>query len=172
MLRVLKCLSVSVGLVLLAFLSVPLLGYGWHVIHGNFVDYGAWRMPVPRGFFVSVRPDHLSMSKYTLGVPLLNRPFGFISLIINPSGKPFKFAGDIENSSRKMIAVGQRDGYAFSSSRTLLTNLNTAYCFEFYKEQTPSNVIARCAIDGSTLLFSFLGGQEVYSPVLFSRRRG
>ena len=164
MLGIIKSLSLGIGIgavvVLIAFLSVPLLGYGWHVIHGNFIDYQEWQIPVPKGFFVNGMPEHLSMSRYTLGVPVLNRPFGFIGIVINPSGKPFKFEGDIEDSSRKMIAVGLSDGYTFYSKRTLLTKLNTAYCFEFYKEQTPSSVLVRCAIDGSTLLFTFLGDKR------------
>ncbi len=158
------------------FLMVPLLGPSWHLIHGNLITYQGWRIPVPRGFYVTQKPDHCTMWKHTLGAPFKRTASTSIGILTNPSGKLFKFEGNLEESAERMIAAGQMDGYIFHSERTVSTGSSTAYCFEFYNQQAPSEFTARCAIENTAILFIYLGDdkskEDLYSALEGLSRAG
>ncbi len=161
------CLLLGGGVYVLGLLGVLLLGPAWHLIHGDFITFQEWRIPVPSGFFVTGKPEQPMMSRYTLGAGLVNVPLGSIGIRTNPSGKPFKFEGNIEDSSSRMIAAGTIGGFVFHSKRTLSTRLNDAYCFEFYSQHTPSEFSVRCAIEGTPVLFVY-SGDERFIPDFYS----
>ena len=51
--RIFQYLGVFVGVLLIFLLVVPLLGPCWHLVHGDFIFLDGWKVPVPKGFYVT-----------------------------------------------------------------------------------------------------------------------
>lgn len=49
----LKCVAIFVGGYAFFLLFVPELGFGWHLLHGNFISYHGWRIAVPKSYYVT-----------------------------------------------------------------------------------------------------------------------
>jgi hypothetical protein len=98
------------GAYLLLLQAVPFLGFGWHLFHRSFIISNGFRIPVPKEFYVNGNAQQPTMWRYTLGVPLLKRPFGMIGIRPRPSGANFEIENDLENSSARIIAIAQQEG--------------------------------------------------------------
>ncbi|MGB7282225.1 MAG: hypothetical protein WBE13_08200 [Candidatus Acidiferrum sp.] len=155
----------------LLLLAVPLMGFGWHLLHGSLIVYDGWRIPVPKGFYVSGSPEKPTMWRHSLGVPLLKEPFGMIDVSPLPSGAVFRFGSDLEESSRRMIWVAQQEGLVLRSNRMVPTSAGNAFCFEFSKSNGQSDITVRCAIDGTPLLVIY-GGDKRFLNEFYSTVRG
>ena len=88
--RLLVAVTVGVLVVCGLFAMIPLLGASWHLMHGDYLAYHEWRVPVPRGFYVTGIPDHPTMFKHTLGVPTSLVPMTQIFLSSNSRRHPPK----------------------------------------------------------------------------------
>ena len=45
-------MTVFIGLSLIGLLIIPLFGWGWHLLHADFIFLDGWKVPVPKGFYV------------------------------------------------------------------------------------------------------------------------
>lgn len=160
----------ALGYVLL-LVTVPFLGFGWHLLHGSTISSGGYSVRVPSGFYVSGSAEQPTMWKHTLGVPLLKRPFGMIGIRQRSSGISMAFGNDLESSSAQMIAAARQEGLTLRSKRTLPTGTGNAFCFEFSKAMEESEITVRCAIDGTPLLMIY-GGDERFSADFYSSVQG
>lgn len=156
---------------ILLLLTVPFLGVGWHLIHGNFIESSGCRIPVPKQFYVSANAEQPTMWKHTLGIPLLKRPFGMIGIRPRSPATSFEFANDFDNSSKRMIAVARQEGLTLRSNRLISTGAGNAYCFEFSNTDARSEVTVRCALDDTPLLMIY-GGDERFSADFYLSVKG
>jgi hypothetical protein len=127
-----KLLGAFIGGLLIVLLIVPLLGPGWHLLHGDFTSFGGWKIPVPKGFYV--RESHMgpTMWKETLGVPFIEVPYGHISLYnLSPPQQPFAFDRDYARFEKGVTEDAIQSGYRFESKRTIPVGGNSGYCLQF-----------------------------------------
>ena len=161
----LAILASAFGYILL-LLAIPFLGLGWHLFHRSFIASNGCRIPVPKDFYVSGSVQQPTMWKYTLGVPLLKRPFGLIGIRPGPSGANFEIENDLENSSPRIIATAQGEGLTLRSTRTVESGMGKAFCFEFSEPIGKYGITVRCAIDGTPILMIY-GGDDRFSAEFY-----
>jgi hypothetical protein len=82
---VIRLLAIFIGALLTILIAVPLLGPCWHLLHGDAISFGGWRVPVPKGFYARKSETATVMWKQSLGIPFFNVPYGHISLFRPPS---------------------------------------------------------------------------------------
>ena len=91
----LRLIAVFIGVLLVTLLIVPLLGPGWRLLHGDFISYEGWKIPVPKGFYVRNSQKGPSMWKQTFGIPFFDTSYGHISLFnLSPAQQPFAYDSD------------------------------------------------------------------------------
>ncbi|PYU54090.1 MAG: hypothetical protein DMG55_32650 [Acidobacteria bacterium] len=121
----LQLLGVLIGVLLIALLIVPLVGPGWHLLHGDFIVYEGWRVPVPKGFYVGKSQMGPTMWKHTLGIPLFN------SLYSRPDQQPFAYDRDYSRFENGVTQEAGQSGYQLEPKRTISVGKNSGYCLEF-----------------------------------------
>jgi len=166
-----------VGL-LIVLLLVPLLGPGWHLLHGDSISYGGWSIPVPRGFSVKRAPGGPVMWKFALGVPFFDAPYGHISLygLGKPARQPFEYDRDYSRFEKGVTQQAVESGYRFESKRTTSVGKNSGYCFEFtrpldLKHPISGRSLLRCAVEGSSVVLFFEGDPRYIPDVLATFQR-
>ena len=170
--RVFQYLGVGVGAYLFVLLVIPILGLGWHFLHGDFISYGGWRIPVPRGFYVGKSQMGPTMWKHTLGTPLFNVPYGHISLYSpSPAQKPFVYDRDYSRFEKGVIQEASRSGYQLKTRHTVLVGKDSAYCLEFIRPSGEPRSLLRCAVENSVVIL-FYEGDPRYIPDVFATLQG
>jgi len=168
--RVLQLVGVGVGAYLIVLLVIPLLGLGWHLLHGDFISYGGWRIPVPKGFYVGKSQMGPAMWKHTLGTPLFNVPYGHISLYsLRPAQPPFTY--DRDRFEKGVIQEATGSGYKFESKRTISVGKNSGYCLEFTRSVGEPPSLLRCAVENSAVVL-FYEGDSRFVPDVFATLQG
>jgi hypothetical protein len=169
--RVFQYAGVGVGAYLILLLVIPLLGPGWHLLHGDFISYGGWRIPVPRGFYVGKSQMGPTMWKHTLGAPLLNVPYRHISLYSRPDQQPFAFDRDYSRFEKGVTQEASRSGYHLKAKRTVSVGKNSASCLEFTRSSGEPRSLLRCVVENSVLVL-FYEGDPGYIPDVFATLQG
>jgi hypothetical protein len=163
-----RLFGVFVGACGIVMLCLPLLGPGWHAIYGDSVSYGGWRVPVPGGFYVRKSGGSSAMWKLSLGIPLLNRPYGHISLFsLPPPRRPFEFERDYPGFAKRTGDLAAQSGYELKAQRTVAVGKTSAYCLEFARQVEEPRSLVRCALDNSVVVL-FYEGDPRYVPEFFN----
>jgi hypothetical protein len=163
--RVLQCVGVGLGACLIVLLVIPLLGPGWHLLHGDFISYGGWRIPVPKGFYVRKFEVGPTMWKTSLGIPLFNVPYGHISLFSRPAQQPFAYDRDYSRFETGIIQEAGQSGYQLESKRTISVGKNPGYCLEFTRSSGEPRSLVRCVIENSVVVLFYEGDPRYISDV-------
>jgi hypothetical protein len=175
-----RLLGVLIGVLLIFLLLVPLLGPGWHLLHGNFFSYGGWRIPVPKGFFVQQSSEGPILWKYTFGIPFLDVPYGHISVYgpssLSPARRPFEYDRDYSRFESAVTEEAHQSGYRFESKRTIPVGENSGYCLEFTRSAGLQHSILgrsrlRCDVEGSAVVL-YYEGDPAYVSDVFAMLRG
>jgi len=167
----LRLLGVFIGFLLIALLIVPLLGPGWHLLHGDFISYEGWRIPVPKRFYVRMSQMGPTMWKHTLGTPLFNVPYGHISLYRRPDQQPFAYDRDYSRFENGVIQEAGQSGYRLESKRTISVGENSGYCLEFTRLLGEPRSLVRCVVENSVVVLFYEGDIQYISEV-FSTLQG
>lgn len=162
----LRLLGIFAGVLLIALLVVPLLGPGWHLLHGDFISYGGWRIPVPKGFYVRKSQMGPTMWKHTLGIPLFNAPYGHISLYSRPDQQPFAYDRDYSRFEKGVTQEADQSGYQLESKRTISVGKNSGYCLEFTRSSGEPRSLVRCVMDNSVVVLFYEGDLRYVSDVI------
>jgi hypothetical protein len=131
-------------------LFVPLLGYGWHLLHGNYISHHGWRIAVPKGYYVTNEPHGPSIWKLTLGAPHFEVPFAQVSFCSSGT-QLFKAATDCARFEDSQIRTALESGYHFKQRNVLPIGNRSAYCVELDREKKQPRSIVRCAVEGSNM---------------------
>ncbi len=162
-----KCAALSVSAILLLF--VPLLGFGWHLLHGNSISHHGWRITVPKSYYVTNEPHGPAIWKLTLGAPRFEVPFAHVSFYTS-GNRPFKAATDYSRFEDSQIRNALESGYHFKQ-RTMLPIGNrsawSAYCVELDREKKQPRSVVRCAVEESNMYILFEGDAR-YIPDLIT----
>ncbi len=161
--------GVFIGVLLIFLVLVPLFGPGWHLLHGDFISYGGWRIPVPKGFYVRNSQGRPTMWRLNLGIPLFRAPYGHISLFSHPPQEPPAF--DYRRFERAVIEDALRSGYQLKAKRTVSVGKNSAYCLEFTRSSGEPRSLVRCVVENSVLVL-FYEGDPRYIPDVFTTLQG
>jgi hypothetical protein len=176
----LKFLCVLIGVSLMPLLLVPLLGPGWHLLHGDFISYGDWRIPVPKGFSVKNTQEGPTMWRLTLGIPIFDTPYGGISIYglsgSSPTREPFEYDRDYSRFEEVVTQEAHQSGYRFESKRTTAVGRSSGYCLEFTrigdrKHDVRGRSLVRCAVENSTAVL-FYEGDPRYIPEVVTMLQG
>ena len=165
----LQLLGIVVGVLLISVLSVPLLGPGWHLLHGDFISYAGWRIPVPKGFYVRKSQMGPTMWNPALGIPFFDAPYGHVSLYSRPDQQPFAHDRDYSRFEIGVSRAAGQSGYRLESKRTISVGKNSGYCLEFTRlsgESCEPRSLMRCAVDNSVLKLFYEGDPRYISDVL------
>ena len=165
----LQLLGVLIGVLLIALLIVPLVGPGWHLLHGDFIVYEGWRVPVPKGFYVGKSQMGPTMWKHTLGTPLFNVPYGHISLFSRPH--PFACDRDYSRFEKGVTQSAGQSGYQLESKRTISVGKNSGYCLEFTRLSGEPRSLVRCVVENSVVVL-FYEGDPRYISDFFAALQG
>ena len=176
--RVLRCLVA--GLVACAFylLTVPLYGWCWHLLHGNFISYENWEVPVPKGYFVrnledgpTQKPQYgPTMWKLTLGAPILKVPSAHFSFYNRSPLQPFSFERDYSRFKAGLIRSDTDYGFQLKSEGMATVGNNVGHCLEFVRAKDASELLVHCAIENNVVLV-FYDGDARYTQDFFTMLR-
>lgn len=170
----LQLLGVFTGAFLVPLLVVPLLGPGWHLLHGDFISYGGWRIPVPKGFSVKSSQEGPNIWKMTLGIPIFDAPYGHISIygLTGSSSvrQPFDYDRDYSRFEGAVTQEAHQSGYLFESKRTTPVGKNSGYCLEFTRSVDLKHPVLgqsrlMCAVESSTAVLYYEGDPRYISDV-------
>jgi hypothetical protein len=152
-----------VAVTMTGLLIVPYLGYGWHLLHGNFILFAGWRIPVPSGYYVTREAKGPGIWRLSLGAPYVEGPFGHFSF--HQSERIFLAGNDYAFFEKAMNEDAVASGYQLESRETVPAGGNSAYCVVFARAAIQPRSIARCAI-GNTRIYVFYEGDGRYLPDL------
>ncbi len=161
----LRLLGVLIGVLLIALLIVPLLGPGWHLLHGDFISYEGWRILVPKGFYVGKSQMGPTMWKHTLGIPLFNVPYGHISLYSRPDQQPFSYDRDYSRFENGVTQEAGQSGYQLEPKRRISVGKNSGYCLEFTRLSGEPRSLVRCVVENSVVVLFYEGDPRYISDV-------
>jgi hypothetical protein len=165
----LRLLAVFLGVILIILLVIPLLGPCWHLLYGDAISYGGWKVPVPKGFYVWKSQEGPTMWKESFGIPFFNAPYGHISLFHRPQ-PPFSFDRDYAGFKQRLTQDAIEKGYELKAERTAQVGKNSGYCLEFTRSPEPRSLL-RCAVENSGVVL-FYEGDSRYIPDALSALQG
>jgi hypothetical protein len=167
----LRIISVALGTWLITLLAIPLFGSAWHILHGDFISYQGWKIPVPKGFYVRNSHTEPTMWKHSIGSPFFSAPYGHISLFNRPNQQPFVYQRDYSNFEKNLTDDARRSGYKIDGMRTTSVGNQPAYCLQFTRSSDESQLLLRCVIENSPVAL-FYEGSPRYAPDAFAALRG
>ncbi len=178
----LQLVVVIIGSLLIVLLVVPLLGPGWHLLHGDFISYGGWGIPVPKGFYVEESREGPTMWKLTLGsgIPFFDASYGHISFYglsgVSPARQPFDYDRDYSQFDRVVTQEANKSGYRFEAKRSTPVGKTSGYCLEYtrsvnLKHEVRGQSLLRCAVQSSPAVL-FYEGDPRYIPDVFTMLQG
>jgi hypothetical protein len=160
----LKYVALFIGVYAFLLLFVPLLGFGWHLFHGNYISHHGWRITVPKGYYVTNEPHGPAFWKLTLGAPHFEVPFAHVSFYTS-GNRPFKAATDYSRFEDSQIRNALESGYHFKQRAVLPIGNRSAYCVELDREKKQPRSVVRCAVEESNMYILFEGDPR-YIPEL------
>jgi hypothetical protein len=156
-----------VATVCLYLLIVPLLGYGWHVLHGNYVSYAGWKIAVPRDYYVIQQRRGPAIWKLSFGAPLFDVPFSHVSFYSLPPGTAaFMGTRDSARYEKAVTQTATESGYQLKSKHTVTIGNKAAACLEFARSGKQPRSLVRCAAEDANI-YPFFEGDSRYIPDLF-----
>src|SRR5712692_8769137 len=168
----LRLLIAALAAIGVCFLVVPLLGFGWQVLHGNSISYAGWRIPLPKGYYMTQERKGPAIWRLSLGAPAFDVPYGHFSFYSLGSPKPlFSAARDYRLFEETMVKEAVESGHHLESRQTLSIGDKSAYCLEFIRETKQPRSLARCAVENSNF-YVFYEGDPRYLPGLRSLLQG
>jgi len=176
----LQILGVFIAAILIPLLVVPLLGPGWHLLHGDFISYAGWRIPVPKAFSEKNSQAGLDMWKLTLGIPIFDAVYGHISIYgtgsLSPTRQPFNYERDYSRLETGVTQEAHQSGYRFESKRNVSVGKDAGYCLEYtrsvsIKHEVRGRSLLRCVIEDSVVAVYYEGDPR-YVPEVFAMLQG
>src|SRR5258708_28714928 len=164
-----RLLEVLLGVILLGLPGIPVLGLCWHLLYGDSILYGGWKVSVPKGFYVRKFQEGPTMWKESFGIPFFNAPYGHISLFHRPQ-PPFSFDRDYAGFKQGLTQDAIEKGYELKAERTAQVGKNSGYCLEFTRSPEPRSLL-RCAVENSGVVL-FYEGDSRYIPDALSALQG
>jgi hypothetical protein len=170
----LQILGAFIAAILIPLLVVPLLGPGWHLLHGDFISYAGWSIPVPKGFSEKNSQAGLDMWKLTLGIPIFDAAYGHISIYgtssLSPTRQPFNYERDYSRVETVVTQEAHQSGYRFESKRTTAVGKTGGYCLEYtrsvsIKHEVRGRSLLRCVIEDSVVAVYYEGDPRYVSDV-------
>jgi hypothetical protein len=162
---VIRLLVIFIGAVLGVLVVVPLLGPGWHLLHGDAISFEGWRVPVPKGFYVRKSGTAAAMWKLSFGIPFLSVPYGHVSLFRRPAQEAFSFDKDYARFKSELTQDASERMHRLKSERTVSAGNRHAYCLEFTRPAPNAGSLVRCAVEDSTLALFYEGDPRYVSDV-------
>jgi len=153
-------LAVGVGTYMIGTLFVPLLGPGWHLLHGDYISHETWRIPVPRKFFVRYEMGHPTMWKLGIGTPLVRGSYAHITLFTTPGKQPFLTRTDLDQFEARVTRVEREDGNSLRSAHSVVMGDTSSYCLEFAGANPEARYLVRCAVGNTPLVFYYEGERQ------------
>jgi len=167
----LQFVSVALGTSLIVLIAIPRLGSGWHIIHGDFIFYQGWKIPVPSGFYVQSAGTEPTMWKHSIGSPFFSAPYGHISFFTRPNRQSFVYQRDYSRFEKNLTQDANRSGYKIDSMQTIPVGDHPAYCLQFSRSSDEPQLLLRCVIENSPVAI-FYEGSSRYAPDAFATLHG
>jgi hypothetical protein len=129
---------------------VPFLGYGWHMLHSDYIPYAGWKIFVPKQYYVTAGPHGPNLWRYSLGAPQFEVPFSHVSFFNSPH--QFRAPTDYAKFEQGVTQYEKESGCQFNGTRAVLAGNTPAYCMEFRRQSKEPLSPVRCAIENNGVL--------------------
>lgn len=162
-----RCGVVILGCLFGLLLLIPQLGRVWHWFHGDAISHQGWRIPVPNGFLVRTSSGGPNMWNVSFGRPLWDSPYAHISFFKDNGDHPLHYDQHHARFAAHITEAAATQGYEFFSTQEVSVADTKAYCWEFRKRSSESELRIRCFIEGTTVLL-FYEGDRRFVPDFFT----
>jgi hypothetical protein len=161
------CGGLFVGLLayLVLLFLIPFLGYGWHLLHGSYISYAGWKIPVPRIYFATKEIEGPALWRLSLGMPTFEAPYAHVNFFSSPH--QFKTATDYAKFEGSLTKQAKECGYQFKGKSIVPTANTSAYCIEFSRQSKEPRSLVRCAVENMGI-YAFYEGDSRYVPDLLN----
>jgi hypothetical protein len=163
-------------------ITIPYLGFFWHLVHRSEVTLDGHSFIVPPKYSVSRSEGRLTFLRLSPKVPfasersIVSGPFAkqnMVGVYEHDGSKSFDRDADYRRLKEWLSNEAMRDGLSLESERSLNTQIGTSYCFQFNGSQVAE---VRCFIEGSKVTVLFDGeprfAEDVYPIVSSTRQSG
>jgi hypothetical protein len=153
-------------------LAVPFFGFGWHVLHADYISWAGWKIPVPKDYFVRQDEKGSAIWKLSFGTPYSTHRSVMSAFFSLKSGdKAFVGTSDTAQCLQAVSETATENGYQFKAKHIVSVGTKTASCFEFGRSGKQPRSLVRCATENGNI-FPFFEGDAKYVPELFTTLRG
>lgn len=168
----LMLLTIFVAVMCLFFLVVPFLGFGWHMLHRNYISDAGWKIPIPKHYYVRQQERGPTVWKPSFGAPLFDVPFSHISFFSRkPGAEIFMGTGDSARFEQAISETATQNGYQLKSKHIVPIGNKNATCLEFERVGKQPKSLVRCAAEDANV-YPFFEGDVRYIPELFAMLKG
>jgi hypothetical protein len=134
-----------------------IISVGWHVLHGNSVQLGVWKIPVPWGWQVlnfKESKDSVVMGKIEKGIPdddLVSH------LLLGNLNLPVGAVIEREKWKEASIENSLKSGYRFTSESEVQMDGESGFCFTFAGINHPRRLWIDCVFPIHRLSIQYTG---------------
>jgi hypothetical protein len=155
-------LSSSRAIVICAFLAIwgvlfreflpEFAAFGWHILHGNSVQFEAWEIPVPWGWREVKYENSIFVQKVERGPQ-----DGYVAseVILGNLHQPVGVVVEHERLKRAMIELNQN--YRYITETKLEMDGETGFCFNFVGSDASQRLLIDCSFPIHRLSIQYMG---------------
>ena len=158
---------ISLASLALLYVGVPTYAKMWHVLQGDVVQCGDFRIPVPNRWWAKPLKDGgYELITFSLAYALKDRTTVTISF------HPVTFAPSVDDNGGKMLSTGY-SGMAERFRRSvdlIMDKRSPVVCFEADKPVLPPSSEILCSVD-KRMIISFVHGDQQSEPQFYEVMR-
>jgi hypothetical protein len=128
------------------------LAFGWHILHGNSVQFEAWAIPVPWGWREVKYEDSIFVQKLERGP---QDSYVTSAVILGKQHMPVDAVVDHESLKRAMIE--HNPGHRYISESELEMDGETGFCFNFVDSDSSQRLLIDCLFPIHRLSIQYVG---------------
>jgi hypothetical protein len=148
---VICALVVICGALFVAFLP-EFVAFGWHILHGNSVQFEAWEIPVPWGW-KETKYENLIFVQKLEGWP----QHGFVVSEVVLGNLHLPVGGVLEHERLKRVMIEQNADYRYISESQLDLDGETGFCFHFVRSDPTQRLLIDCSYPIHRLSIQYMG---------------
>jgi hypothetical protein len=153
--------SILVGVLLTSIFLPEFTSCGWHLLHGTSAKFGAWKIPVPWGWWTIKREDSLGIQK------MARWGDSDSEILVLPLKLPPTYGILHEKWKDKFIEIQSREGYVFSFEKDIQLDGEMSSCLTFTAANNSKRQRIECEFPIHRLSLEYTGDKS-YSQIFDS----
>lgn len=143
-------LLVTCAVLVRAFLP-DFVAFGWHILHGDSVQFEAWEIPVPWGWREIKYEDLVIVQKLERGQD------GYIGSEVTVGTLHLPIGAVLETEKLRTAMIEHNPGYQYLSESDLEMDGETGPCFNFLGSDASHRLLIDCSFPIHRLSIQYLG---------------